>query len=249
MLGRCKCATVPDCAGTGQPFRADIGLERLTYYRETPAVPLGPRAIGFRLFRGCVIMVLALSTGGGAAESAATTTLDCGENALFVLLHLEGRPVSLGQLGTVLPPRRQDGYSMAGLAACSAALGLPLDGVRFGKGDGALTRPAIAFFKSAKGGHFAVLRPVGTTGTTVQVIDPARVSRIVDYTQVLSAKSWTGRILTARDPWVIRNMIPLMIAGAGCVLLSAGLSRRLRTPRAKRRALFADVPPAPSPGR
>jgi ABC-type bacteriocin/lantibiotic exporter with double-glycine peptidase domain len=177
------------------------------------------------------MIVLALTTSGGAAERTATTTLDCGANALFVLLRLEGRPVTLAQLERALPPRRTEGYSMAELAASSAALGFRLDGVRFGKGDQVLTRPVIAFFKSAEGGHFAVLRPVGTTGTMVQVIDPPHVSRIVDYTQVLSAKSWTGRILTARDAWIVRNMIPLLMAVAGWILLVLGLTRGLRTVR------------------
>ncbi len=193
-----------------------------------------PRVIGLRLVRGCIMIALALTTSAGAAERTATTTLDCGANALFVLLRLEGRPVTLAQLEAALPPRRTEGYSMAELADASATLGFRLDGVRFGKGDQVLTRPAIAFFKSAKGGHFAVLRPVGTTGTMVQVIDPPHVSRILDYTVVLSAKSWTGRVLIAHDAWVARNKIPLLIASAGCILLAMGLSHRLRMLRGPR---------------
>ncbi len=192
-----------------------------------------PGWIDLRAVRGCIAIVFALTASGGAAGSTPTITLDCGENALFVLLNMEGRPVDLDELERALPPRRKEGYSMAELAACSAALGLPLDGVRFDKGDGALTRPAIAFFKSAQGGHFAVLRPVGTTGTMVQVIDPSRASQIVDYTQILSAKSWTGRILIARDAWVAQNKIPLLIALAGCILLVAGFARARRAVRVK----------------
>jgi ABC-type bacteriocin/lantibiotic exporter with double-glycine peptidase domain len=190
-----------------------------------------PQGIGLRLVRGFGMMIIALTASGSAAQPAATTTLDCGANVLFVLLHLEGRPVTLDQLERALPPRRTKGYSMAELAAASATLGLRLDGARFDKGDQVLTRPAIAFFKSAKGGHFAVLRPVGTTGTMVQVIDPPRVSRICDYTQVLSAKSWTGRILIVRDAWVLRRKTPLLIALAGCILLVMGLSRMLQMVR------------------
>ncbi len=188
-----------------------------------------PRVIGLRLVRGCIMIVLALTTSAGAAGRTATTTLDCGANALFVLLRLEGRPVTLAQLEAALPPRRTEGYSMAELADASATLGFRLDGVRFGKGDQVLTRPAIAFFKSAKGGHFAVLRPVGTTGTMVQVIDPPHVSRILDYTVVLSAKSWTGRVLVRRDSWIVRNVVPLLVAVAGCILLVAAFTRGRRT--------------------
>jgi len=174
---------------------------------------------------GLLGLAVSLRAGQERGEEAAR---DCGVNALFVLFRLERHPVSLDRIISALPPRHQDGYSMRELATAAACLGLELEGVRFGKGDKTLDRPAIAFFKSAKGGHFAVLRPVGTTGTMVQVIDPPRVSRIVDYTQVLSAKSWTGRILIARDAWAARNKIPLLNALAGCVLLVMGLNHRLR---------------------
>lgn len=90
-------------------------------------------------------------------------------NALFILLHWEGRAVTLGGLESVLPPHRADGYSMAKLSSASRSLGLLLDGVKFVKRDRPLDRSAIAFLKDAKGGHFIVLRPVGSTGTLVQV--------------------------------------------------------------------------------
>ena len=68
-----------------------------------------------------------------------TTKLDCGVNALFVLLRLEGRPVTLERLESVLPPRHPEGYSMAELARRRSPLGLGLEGVRFDKGDRALS--------------------------------------------------------------------------------------------------------------
>ena len=116
-----------------------------------------------------------LSFGGVATadtyEEAAT--LDCGINALVVLSHLAGQPLTFDRLESMLPASRHpEGCSMAELAAASGALGLPLEGVLFGKGDVPLSRPAIAFFQDGKAGHFAVLRPVGTTGTLVQVINP-----------------------------------------------------------------------------
>ena len=77
----------------------------------------------------------------------------------YVLLRLEGRSVTIDRLESVLPPRHRDGYSMAELSKAAASLGLTLEGVRFAKGDRALDRPAIAFVKDAKGGHFTVLRP------------------------------------------------------------------------------------------
>jgi hypothetical protein len=93
--------------------------------------------------------VFALTASAGPFESVAMTNRDCGANAVFVLLHLEGRPVTLAELERALPPRRTDGYSMAELADATGTLGLGLDGVRFGKADKALTRPAIAFLRPA----------------------------------------------------------------------------------------------------
>ncbi len=176
------------------------------------------------------IVLLAIPTMSvWAAEPEETTKFDCGVNALHVLLNLEGRPATVDRLLSALPARHPDGYSMAELAAASKALGLDLDGVRFSRGDKPLTRPAIVFLNDAKGGHFAVLRPVGTTGTMVQVIDPPAVPWIADYDRVVSTKSWTGRILTPREPWALRHARPLLIASVGVVVAAMGFLGWKRT--------------------
>jgi hypothetical protein len=83
------------------------------------------------------------------------------------------------------------------------------------------------FLKDGKGGHFAVLRPVGTTGTMVQVLDPPNAPWIGDCTQVMSTKAWTGRVLIARDPWPYRHVLAAALASAG---LSALALSRVRMP-------------------
>ncbi|MGO9471236.1 MAG: cysteine peptidase family C39 domain-containing protein [Isosphaeraceae bacterium] len=175
-----------------------------------------------------VVGLLGLAVSLRGAERGEEVTRDCGVNVLFVLLRLEQRPVSLDRITSALPPQRPDGYSMGELAAAGAHLGLELEGVRFGKGDKTLDRPAIAFFKDARGGHFVVLRPVGSRGTMVQVIDPPRVPWVADYDRLFPAKSWTGRVLVRRDPWLVRNMIPSLMALAGSILIVAGITRRRR---------------------
>jgi len=182
----------------------------------------------------CVTALLALAAGAPGARAEETTKLDCGVNALFVLLRLEGLPVTLDRLERALPTRCPDGYSMAELAAAARSLGLSLEGVRFGKPDKALDRPAIAFVKDARGGHFAVFRPVGTTGTMVQVIDLPHVPWIADYDRVFSAKPWTSRILIRRDAWIVRNIVPLLMAAAGCILFIAGFTRGRRAVRVQK---------------
>lgn len=137
-----------------------------------------PDAVATRppALRAALISILLLTPPPRAAAAGPeeATRPDCGVNALFVLLRLEGVPVTLDRLEATLPRRQPDGYSMAELAAAARSLGLSLEGVRFDRGDRPPDRPAIMFLKDGQGGHFAVLRPVGTTGTMVQVIDPLR---------------------------------------------------------------------------
>lgn len=120
---------------------------------------------------------------------------------------------------------------MAELTAVADSFGWNLEGVRFAKGDRALDRPAIAFVKEAKGGHFAVLRPVGTTGTTVQVIDPPHVPWITDYDRLFASRHWTGRILQPRDPWPVRHAIPMVLARVSLSFVSLSLWWRRRSSR------------------
>jgi hypothetical protein len=167
------------------------------------------------------------------AESAIATApvYDCGPNAVYLLLHVAGRPVTLDAVRAALPPRHPDGYSMTELAGLSRALGLPLEGVRFQKRDVPLDRPAIAFFDDGRAGHFAVLRPVGTTGTMVQVIDPPRVPRVVDYDRLFADTPWAGRLLVPRDAWPAR-LAPAILAAGAPAALAVALRRRRRPSKA-----------------
>lgn len=189
------------------------------------------------LVRACLGLVVIVALGQAAVSLAAGSEtvmkLDCGVNALFLLLRLEGRPIPLDRLESVLPPHSADGYSMAELSAAARSLGLSLDGVKFAKGDKPLDRPAIAFFQDARGGHFAVLRPVGTTGTMVQVIDPPRVPMIIDYDRILSLKGWTGRILLPSPPWYRRRATLTAVAGVSLLLVLLAYARRHRPPDAR----------------
>ncbi len=194
------------------------------------------RAGAWRMALGFIGLV-AIAASARAAGPDETRPLDCGFNALFILLELEGRPGTLERLEAALPRWNPEGYSMAELAAAGHSLGLDLEGVRFVKGDRGLTRPAIAYLRDARGGHFAVLRPVGATGTMVQMIDPPAAPHILDYDGLLAARSWTGRILIPSPPWIVRNMSSLILSAGGVLFLFAclrrfGWSRPTSTPTA-----------------
>jgi len=185
-----------------------------------------------------VVLALVPTACARSTRPESKTDLDCGVNALFVLLQIEGCPVALDRLESALPPRHTDGYSMTELASAARSLGLSLEGVRFVKGDSALDRAGIAFVKDAKGGHFLVLRPVGTTGTMVQVIDPPHVPVITDYDRLFTSRAWTGRILQPRDPWHVRHAIPLVLAALSVPLASFAVWRQRRSSRRSK----SDIP-------
>lgn len=180
----------------------------------------------------CALALLAQAAAVKAAAPDEATTLDCGVNALFVLLQLEGRGLTFERIEEALTKRDPRGYSMAELRVAAGKLGLSLEGVRFTKGDKALPRPAIVFLQGDKGGHFAVLRPVGTTGTMVQVIDPPYPPWITDYDRLFAEASWTGRILIARDSWP--SPIALLGATLATLIVVATLLLRLRKARSQR---------------
>jgi len=156
-----------------------------------------------------------------------TIRLDCGVNAIFVFLSLEGHPASIDQILSALPAPHPDGYSMAELAAAAQLRGVPLEGVRLAKGDPSPRRPVIAFLHDPRGGHFAVLRPVGTTRTMVQVIDPPSAPWIVDLDRVVASENWTGKVLTPRNPWTWRTA-PVGLAMVAASLLTFGAFQFLR---------------------
>jgi hypothetical protein len=190
--------------------------------------------------------VLSLSMAVSTAEKADVSTrveLDCGLHALYVLMHLEDQALTLADLLDRLPPRSARGYSMAELRDTAGRLGLPLDGIQLGESRAPLPRPAIVFMTNAQNGHFVVLRPVGTTGTMVQVIDPPRVPRIVDYADLVKSKSWTGRALVRAEGWLNpRSAAAAALAASAALtaLLAVRGWRGIRPARARPSA----IPPA-----
>ncbi len=142
------------------------------------------------------------------------TKPDCGLNALFILLHMEKKPITLTRLASLLPQQTSEGYSMAELSDSAHSLGLELEGVNLSSKN-APERPAIVLLKGKKGGHFAVVIPVGTLGKMVQIIDPPSAPRITDYERLTRSKAWTGKALVTKPPFLMRwNYAPILISAA-----------------------------------
>ncbi len=69
------------------------------------------------VWMGLALAVLSGTSARGITAEDERIKLDCGVNALYVLLHLEEKPVSIDRLVSALPPPNPEGYSMAELAA------------------------------------------------------------------------------------------------------------------------------------
>ncbi len=99
----------------------------------------------------------------GRAEDEDDPINDCGVNALYTLLRIEGRQISLEAVRRVLPPPGPNGLSMQALVDTGRGLGLRLEGVKLSPSE-APDRPMILLLKTQETGHFVVVRPVGTLG-------------------------------------------------------------------------------------
>lgn len=150
----------------------------------------------------------------GSIPSETFLDPDCGRNALYVLLRLERQSVPMERLVAALPKPNVNGFSMAELASASGALGLSLEGLDLASYGRRPDRPIIIFLKRKGLGHFAVLRPVGTTGKMVQLIDPPYPPQVLDYDRLTEMENWTNFALIASDSWVPNVKLFL----ASCVL-------------------------------
>lgn len=142
-----------------------------------------------------VTLLVALAVGSPCRAAEEKARLECGIYSLYVLLRLEGLGADYGSLRAALPVTNPAGHSMAELRDAAATFGLGLDGRQLARGVGAVDRPMIAYLGGGSKGHFVVIRPVGTTGSMVQVIDPPRSPWIGDLDQIATHKRWTGRVL------------------------------------------------------
>jgi predicted double-glycine peptidase len=165
-----------------------------------------------------------------ADEEDHLTSIDCGPSALYNLSRLVGQPIGLEQIRSHLPTDRRGNFSMEELSRSALACGLRLRGVLLAKNEGrAIDRPMLVFLNRGEHGHFLVVRPLGTSGKLVQVVDSANPPRVMDKSALLAAKSWTGLALIRDDssPWVVGGRV------AACCTLAIGilifLVRRART--------------------
>lgn len=153
------------------------------------------------------------------------TPYNCGFMALSTLSRLEGSPIEPDQLRSHLPAPKPAGYSMKELRDAARACGLGLSGVRLSTGDRSPNRPVLFFLKRRSHGHFVVVRPVGSSGKMVQVIDSAADPEVMDAAVLYASPEWTGLALVpVRPNWPLR-----IASGLGLGTVAIVLVRRLMT--------------------
>ena len=179
--------------------------------------PLSPLAGGLILIFGMVL-------GGGSNGDEPSPTLpeanDCGTIALYQFLQIESRPTTwngiVAQLGQ--PPRA--GHSLRELRDVACHFGLELAGTRLEMAkQQPLDRLAIFFVKRGIAGHFFIVRPVGTTGKLVQILDGVEPPEVMDCTELTNLPGWTGLALMPRRMSWSRLSILLLLGGVSLELL------------------------------
>ena len=179
--------------------------------------------------------ILIATSPAPAHPEESNSTLGCGPNSLYMLLELLGKHADLKDISQVLPEAHPKGYSLLDLQRAARRRGLNLWGGHLTRENTPLDRPVIAFFdgSQARTGHYAVLVPVGQTGTMVQLIDPPYYPRIVDYADIIPADSST-KILYPMNFWQTRWF--LCVATTIIVVAASFLVRsRIRSNTHRRR--------------
>lgn len=177
-----------------------------------------------------MVMLAILGDGTGAnsgtdhQRKAQVEPSDCGVAALYALLKVEGRSVKLAEVHQSLAEGAEGLVTMKDLRDAAAGLGLILEGRKLTERP---SRATIAHVKLGSG-HFLVVRPVGTTGKLVQVLDGQRLPFVIDWENLARSELWSGVGLTPR-PILARSHWLMAVSGAGLALVGGwGLTRKVR---------------------
>jgi len=173
-------------------------------------------SLRFTIVFAIVLAGLSRSIVADEVQQSATSQIDCGPAAIHALFWAAGRPVSIDEVIARLPSR-PEGHSMKELQDASAGLGMSLEGRFIGKDIRALDRPMLAFIKDDSLRHFLVIRPVGPTGSLVQVIDVSDPPQVMDKTDLVASSQWTGAVLIPKQANWIRMVGWFLLATSSFV--------------------------------
>jgi ABC-type bacteriocin/lantibiotic exporter with double-glycine peptidase domain len=119
---------------------------------------------------------------------------DCGSLSLFLLMRMCGREVGLKQIHERLNSSDPRGVTMRAIMDASRVLKFPLRAVRYGP-HSLIREPALIHLSRGGRGHYAVVRPVGGSGTLLQMSDGFEEPRVLEMGKLYSSPYWNGLAL------------------------------------------------------
>lgn len=148
---------------------------------------------------------------------------NCGANALFFMLRLNGRPVNHQELVKHLAPPKQ-GSSLEELQQAAQQWGLETKVLRTTPdGIERLDRPFLAHLSLPPNdaGHYLLV--LGASGNSFQVIDGTNGS-LVQLRRGTFYRHWSGYVLVTGTDWVGPLLRLILYALAGVFLVLTGLA-------------------------
>ncbi len=158
-----------------------------------------------------------VSTPGGAGvppQSAQLAEDSCGPVSLYLFLRLNGLKVSYDDVVAGFGSHHKIGATLADMKQAAGNCGLAVECVRV-RALPDVRRSIIAYLNPGdrtNAGHYIVVRPIGETGTMVQVISPPSMPRARDRSDLCADPAWTGIVIvpanrTSRVPSVLVGVI------------------------------------------
>lgn len=181
------------------------------------------------------VLLLATST---ASDPSPAEDVSCGAACLYCLCHLEGIATSFGEFA--LSPREMEAdLSFADLIRLAADRGLRLNAVDTQQSRRLPNRPFIAHLhRNAQQpiGHFVLLVPIDRKGRQYRLLDPPNGPQIVDESDFLNHRAFTGWVLVRRPIASLREIAGGALVTIGVAGICLALRKRLRARRLRQQS-------------
>lgn len=169
------------------------------------------------IYQKCLTMVALICSHQSSITNRPIDTLlskndNCGVLALYMLLRLENHQVHMPELIKLLPNPTDRGYSMAQLSKAAKLFGMDLTGIKLSDSHAVIDRPLLVLLNDIDGGHFVVIRPVGTSGLYSQILDSSKNPEIGRTYDLIRSRSWSGFALSpSKKPITNYNKISILL--------------------------------------
>ena len=125
---------------------------------------------------------------------------DCGTIATYLYLALIGEEKSLEVIKGKLPAMPTNGYSFQELSVAMRECGVAVKGVKWNSGSVVIDEPILTLLEEGGHGHFVVMRPIGSFGRQLQVIDGLAAPYLIDKSTLSNSSKWSRLALCRVKP-------------------------------------------------